>query len=69
MFKREKEESHDWSVVNSKGWRDMRPERQPEAINAEPVGCGKYFRFFSVVLGSLEVGKWCALIYALELSL
>lgn len=57
MFKREKEGSLDWSIVNSKGWRDMRPERQSEAINAEPVGCGKYFRFYSVVLGSLEVGK------------
>lgn len=47
MFKIKKEGYSDQSIVNSRGWRDMRPERQPDAINAEPVGCGKEFRFYS----------------------
>lgn len=41
MFKREKEGLCDSSVVTSGGWKDMRRERQPEAIHAESVGCGK----------------------------
>lgn len=35
----------------------MRPERQPEAINAEPVGCGKDFRFFPLVMRSQGVRR------------
>lgn len=41
MHVQEKEGLCDWSVVNSRGWRDVRHERQPETSNAEPVGCGK----------------------------
>ena len=66
MFEKEKEGQCDWNVVNSGGRRDMRPERQPEAINAEPVDSDNYFRYRSFVMGSWEVGKCCALIYVLE---
>lgn len=52
LFKRKKEGQLDWIIVSNRGWRDVRPERQPEAVNVEPVGCGKDFRFHSSCNGS-----------------
>jgi len=46
LFKRKKEGQPDRIIVSSGGWRDMRPERQPEAINVEPVGCNLFKNFF-----------------------
>ena len=35
----------------------MRSERQPKAINVEPVGCDKDFRFYSSCNGSQGDGE------------
>lgn len=52
LFKRKKKGQPNQTRVSSRGWRDMRPEKQPETINVEPVGLGKDFSFHSSCNGS-----------------